>query len=181
MFLKFNQFHYTFILSTSKQKYFYRKLFNFIPTKWQLILFNEGSLTEILNYLNGQQVILKMYQKKNYTYKNNRYIRSIWIENSLYTKMIFARSLWQFKYINYNKQENKLNCNIPVGKSIINNEIDVYKQIHQIYYGYSIELENKFNYNRGIWGRKYTLHYNNILFITIQEFFSPNILNFFID
>lgn len=181
MFIKFNQFHYTFILSNNKQKNFYNKLSHFIPINWQIILFNEGSLTEILNYLNGKSVILKMHQNKNNTYQNNRYIRSIWIENSLYNKMIFARSIWQFKYINYNKQEDQLNYNIPIGKSIINNKMDVYKQIHEIYYGYSIELENKFNYNRGIWGRKYTLHYNNILFITIQEFFSPNIINFFID
>lgn len=180
MFIKFYNFHFVFILSINKKKYFQNKLSHLIPIYWQVILFNEGSLTEILNCLNGKQVIFKMYQKNNSASRNNRYLRCIWIESCLYTKMMFAQSLWQFKYVNDNKQENKLKYNIPIGKLIIHTETDIYKQIHEIYYGYSIELENKLNYHEAIWGRKYTLYYNNKLFITIQEFFSPNITNFFI-
>nr|YP_009393668.1 hypothetical protein [Caloglossa beccarii]ARW62230.1 hypothetical protein [Caloglossa beccarii] len=180
MFIKFYTFHCIFMLSTNKKQLFHNKLSHLIPIHWQIILFNEGSLTEILNYLNGKKTIFQMYQKNNYTLRNNRYLRCIWIESCLYTKMIFAQSLWQFKYTNNSKQKNKLEYNIPVGKLIINTEVDIYKQIHEIYYGYSIELENKLNYHKAIWGRKYTLYYNHKLFITIQEFFSPNITNFFI-
>nr|YP_009392427.1 hypothetical protein [Caloglossa monosticha]ARW60989.1 hypothetical protein [Caloglossa monosticha] len=179
MLIYFYQFHSIFRMPIYKQTYFNNKLNSLIPVKWQFLLLNEGSFTKILNFINAKQVILKKFQTNNCTLKNNRYLRYIWIENCLYTKMIFARSLWQLRYKNDNKLKKQLINHMPIGTSIIKFENDVYKQIHEIYYGYCIQLENKIHYNQPIWGRKYTLHYNHELFVTIQEFFSPYITEFF--
>nr|YP_009397179.1 hypothetical protein [Thuretia quercifolia]ARW66365.1 hypothetical protein [Thuretia quercifolia] len=115
-----------------------------------------------------------MFQKSN-TYNKN--IRSIWLENSLYTKLMFAKSIWKFKY--YNEIDTKITNNKPIGKSIILLQIDILKEIHEINYGYCKYLEDKFQTNIPIWGRKYTLYYNNKSYVTVQEFFSPYIKNFF--
>ena len=179
MFINSYTFNYVFIISISKQQYFFYRLSHLIPIQWQIILLNDGSLTEVLNYLNEKQITFNMFQKNNYAINNNRYLRYIWMEDNIYTKMMFAESLWQFKYINNNKEEDTLKYNIPIGKLIINTKVDIYKKIHEIYYGYSIKLENKLNYHQPIWGRKYTLYYKNQLFITIKEFFSPGIINYF--
>lgn len=179
MFISLHQFHSISRIPVYKKIYFYNKLHNLIPTEWQLLLLNEGSLTKILSYISNKQIILKKFQKNNYTSKNNRYLRYVWIENCLYIKMIFARSLWQFKYASNIRKKKQLENFTPIGTSIIKSETDVYKQIHEIYYGYCIQLENKLNYNQPMWGRKYTLYYNRESFITIQEFFSPFIINFF--
>lgn len=99
------------------------------------------------------------------------------MENCIYTKYLFARSIWLFKYLE--KIDYKIQNNLPIGNSLINSQTDIYKHIHEIYYGYSNNLEKKFKIYQPIWGRKYTLYYKNKSFITIQEFFSPSIINFF--
>nr|YP_009392834.1 hypothetical protein [Caloglossa intermedia]ARW61396.1 hypothetical protein [Caloglossa intermedia] len=176
-----HQFHYIFILPIykNKQKYLNNKLKNLIPASLQLILLNQGSLTKILNYINAKQVILKKFQKNNHTLKNNRYLRYIWIEDCLYTKLIFAKSLWQFKYDKSHRGKEKLKNHIPIGISIVQYEIDIYKEVQEIYYGYCIKLNHSLNYDQPMWGRKYTLYYDNRLLATVQEFFSPYIINFF--
>lgn len=181
MFIYFHQFHYIFVLPINNQKHLSYKLNYLIPRKLQPILLNDGSLTKILNYINNKQVTLEKFQKSNYTLKSNRYLRYVYIQNCLYTKLIFARSLWQFKYTNNKSKRENLNNNMPIGISIIKSDIDVYKKIHEIYYGYCVQLENDTYCNQPIWGRKYTLYYNHESFITIQEIFSPYIVNFFIN
>lgn len=178
MFIHFRQFQYIFVLPINENKHIRQKLNDLIPIKLQIILLNEGSLTKILNYTNIKPVTLKKSQKTNETLKNYRYLRYIYIENCLYTKLIFARSLWQFKYKNYKTKQKELENYLPVGISILKYNIDIYKQIHEIYYGYCVQLENKLNCNQPLWARKYTLSYNHESFITIQEFFSPHIINF---
>lgn len=178
MFIHFHQFQYIFILPINEQKHIKQKLNNLVPTELQFILLNEGSLTKILNYINIKPVTLKKSQKTNETLKNYRYLRYIYIENCLYIKLIFARSLWQFKYKNHRIKRKQLENHIPIGILIIKYDIDIYKKIHEIYYGYCVQLENRLHCNQPLWGRKYTLYYNHESFITIQEFFSPHIINF---
>nr|YP_009391801.1 hypothetical protein [Acrosorium ciliolatum]ARW59945.1 hypothetical protein [Acrosorium ciliolatum] len=176
----FHQFYPFFILPNSdiKLNYYNTEIKQLISVKWQLILTNEGSFTKALNALTGKKIKVKMSQKYNYKSKHiNRNIRCVWLENSLYTKLTFARSLWLFIYSNDINIE--LIKNKPIGNSFIENKIDIYRNIHEIYYGYSEYLEKNFIINQGIWGRKYTLYYNYNSYITIQEFFSPYIMTLF--
>nr|YP_009295376.1 hypothetical chloroplast RF21 [Dasya binghamiae]AOH77388.1 hypothetical chloroplast RF21 [Dasya binghamiae] len=174
----FYKFHYMFILPQEKIKYLTKNSCKFIPIEWQLILANEGSFTQILNSLSGKKIHINMLQKNHYTSKNmNKHIRCIWLENSIYTKFIFARSIWIFTYLD--TIDNIIQANKPIGNSLINSQVDTYKNIHEIYYGYSKDLEQKFQNHQPLWGRKYTLYYKNKSSVTIQEFFSPYIINFF--
>nr|QCI04568.1 hypothetical protein [Apoglossum ruscifolium] len=174
----FYKFHYIFIIPIKKIKFLKKKLYNIIPIKWQIILMNEGSLTEILHFLNNQNIQIKIFQENHAICihnNTNRNIRCIWLKSSLCTNLIFAKSLWKFQYID--KIEYELQSNKPLGKSLIESQTDIYKEIHEIYYGYSEYLQCKFKTNHGIWGRKYTLYYKNKASITVQEFFSPDIIN----
>lgn len=174
----FYKFHAICIIPIYKITYKNNKFNKFCPKPWQLILTNEGSLTKSLNYLTGQVIQINTLQKKYISNKIiQRSIRCVWLETSIYTKLIFARSLW-ILLCNHNIY-NPVNTNKPIGFSLIENKIDTYKQIHEIYYGYCERLEKHFELKTATWGRKYTLHYLNKSSITIQEFFSPDIINFF--
>jgi len=174
----FHKFHSIFILPEHKVVKFKTKSTILMPIEWQLILMNEGSFTQNLHSLTGQHLYIKMFQKFNNTSSNQyRNIRCIWLENSIYTKLLFARSIWVLNYID--TIDKKVSNYSPLGISIIQSQIDIHKKTHEIYYGYCQYLEKKFQYNNPIWGRKYTLYYNNKSYVTIQEFFSPLIKNFF--
>lgn len=171
-------FHYIFILPIHKIQNKLNVFIKFIPIKWQLILMNDGSFTQNLYYINNIPIDIQICQKKNYepntSYRN---IRCIWLKNCLYTKLIFARSLWKFS--NLNLLNNHILREKPVGLSLIKTKLDIYKEFHEIYYGYCQLLEKKLNIYQPIWGRKYTVYYYSNSYATIQEFFSPDIISFF--
>lgn len=170
----FYKFHNILIVPQKKIISLNVKSYKCIPIEWQLILSNEGSFTKIAKQLDGKYIKLNMLQKSNHrSNKINRHLRCIWLETSLYTKLVFARSIWLFQYMN--KIDFKIKKNEPIGNFLINSQIDIYKNIHEIYYGYSKKLEHKFNKNKPLWGRKYTLYYKNKSYVTIQEYFSPEI------
>nr|YP_009399053.1 hypothetical protein [Taenioma perpusillum]ARW68450.1 hypothetical protein [Taenioma perpusillum] len=158
------QFQYLLVISIQNLN---QKIYNLIPKIWQMILLNDGSLTQTLHYLTKTNIKLSIFQK-------NKYLRCIWLENSIYTKLIFARSLWK---INQQYLPTFINSK-ALGRNFIQSQVEVYKKLNEIYYGYSLIKEVK--YHKPIWGRKYTLYYNNIIIITIQEFFSPSIVDFFL-
>lgn len=102
-------------------------------------------------------------------------MRSIWLEDLAYHKLTFAKSLWpaQNLYFQEFKEEK------PIGELLIKYNKDIYKDISEIYYGYSKYLNNYFKSTGPIWGRKYTIYYKKYYIITIHEFFSPELVNFF--
>lgn len=161
-------------INTKKSIYSNLRISKIIPIEWQLILINEGSFTETLNALTGKEIKVTMSQKYNNITRN---IRCVWLETSIYTKLTFARSLWLL--IDTKQVHFKLTTNQPIGKSFIHNKIDIYRNLHEIYYGYCKYLEKQFLTNQPIWGRKYTIYYNYDCNITIQEFFSPYIIKLF--
>ena len=140
---------------------------------------SDGSYTQNLISLTGEIIHLNIvFESKYYTLNNNSHIREIWLTDSSYKKLAFAQSIWPL----YNKTQNnilKLN-NQTIGQLLIESKIDIYKDIHEIYYGYCIYLEEQLSINEPIWGRKYTIYYNKKPLTTIQETFSPNIIDFFI-
>jgi len=174
----FYKFHSIFILSEYKITKLKKKLKYIIPIEWQIILINEGSFTQNLCCLTGKYPSIKIYEKfTNLSNNNYKNIRCIWLENSIYTKLLFARSIWILN--DTNNANININNYLPLGKSIIESKVDIKKKIHEIYYGHCEYLEKQLNYNKPLWGRKYTLYYNEKSYIRVQEFFSPFINKLF--
>lgn len=174
----FYAFHAICTIPKYKIKNSKSKLRQLIPIQWQLILISEGSFTQTLSYLTRKNTKINILQKKYSQHQiTNRSIRCVWLETCIYTKLTFARSLWII--LKNNKIYNKININKPIGTSFIQDKIDIYKHIHEIYYGYCNNLERDFKLRGPIWGRKYTLCYSNKSSVIIQEFFSPYISHFF--
>lgn len=174
----FHKFHPIFTLQTKRIKYHFKYLDKLVPIIWQIILINEGSFTLTLDSLTHTKTKTKMYQKKYEISPHiTRNIRCVWLETTIYTKLTFARSLWLLTYKDLSNID-KFSYQ-PIGQSLIDSKTDIYKQIHEIYYGHCEYLEKYFKTDKPIWGRKYTLYYNNISYTTIQEFFSPNLIKFF--
>nr|YP_009391388.1 hypothetical protein [Platysiphonia delicata]ARW59532.1 hypothetical protein [Platysiphonia delicata] len=177
-FITFNKFHKITISPRKHIHHLSEKTNTFMPVGWQIILINEGSLTSTLNMLENEEMKINVVQKKyRVSNKKEKKVRAIWMENSIYSKLMFAKSLWTLTYVNEN--EYQLELKKPLGTSFIQSEIDIYKSVCEIYYGYCKYLEKKMNYKGPIWGRKCIIHYENKNLITIQEFFSPGILNAF--
>nr|QCI09068.1 hypothetical protein [Inkyuleea mariana] len=174
----FHKFHSILILPINNLKDSYNRLTDLIPIEWQIILMSDGSFTQNLNSLTGKCTKIKIFQKYNDILINQiKNIRVVWLKNDKFDQLTFARSLW--RYTCTDSITLKLSKQKAVGQSIIESKIDIYKDIHEIYYGYCIYLEKKFNSKKPIWGRKYTLYYNHQSYAVIQEFFSPNLINFF--
>nr|QCI08341.1 hypothetical protein [Ptilothamnion sphaericum] len=168
-----HKFQYTLIIH--KNKFQNIQYTNYIPNEWQLILINEGSFTKNLNCLTNVNTEIIMQQQYNHIKKRN--LRCVWLENCIYTKLTFARSLWILTY--KDNIYNQLNTNMPIGQSFISSNTEIFKQIEEIYYGYCAYIERYFHINQPIWGRKYILYYNYNTYAIIQEFFSPKIKDFF--
>lgn len=149
----------------------------FIPTEWRLILLNSGSFTQNLNSLTGYKVKACMAKIKNKQIIKQQKLRSVYLANYWGEKLAFARSLWEIEI------EHKTNIILigdkPMGQSLIEHQTDIYKDVHEIYWTYSACLEHKFKSVGPIWGRKYTLYCQDRPFVTIQEFFSPCLINLF--
>jgi chorismate-pyruvate lyase len=160
---------------------------NFIPIEWQLILISDGSLTQNISIIKKDLLSLKLINEKRQlrfftivnkqSNKSNNYntvlSREIWLINQVKYKILFAKSY-------YNKEIfplDFLNNSDPLGRSLIESEIEIYRKINKIYYGYSQILEKKFNIKGPLWGRSYHILYRDQLIILINEFFSPIIIN----
>nr|QCI04423.1 hypothetical protein [Antithamnion hubbsii] len=168
------------ILKITKNTYanWEQQISNFIPLEWQFILMNDGSFTQNLNALLIQTPAILGCQKFNPISKSDiKSIRIVWLENDKKNKFTFARSIWLF---NHNICTNiDILSEKPLGYSLIQNETDINKDIKEIYYGYNTYLESKFNSKEPIWGRKYNIYYKKRSYITIEEFFSPKLINLF--
>nr|WOA02494.1 hypothetical protein [Gloiopeltis furcata] len=155
----------------SRAHYILKRL---IPFQWQLVLINDGSFTQNLNSLTGKKITVELTSVPNCRLSYNKYhSRKVWLTDCKHNKLAFAHSIWldQVNAINLSK-------NIPIGQSLIKLKIDIHRDLHEIYYGYSRRLEKKFDSYGAIWGRKYTIYYESKPLTTIQEFFSPKILGF---
>ena len=172
-------FHPIFIMKLNEQYKMKHKINKYIPIEWQFILMNTGSLTQNLNSLLINKITIEMCQKYYLTFNEKKFtnIRIVWLENQINQNITFAKSIWVI-----NKRENKYKQILttkPIGYSLINHEIDIYKNLEEIYCGYSYNLENIFEKSALIWGRKYKISYSSNSYITIEEYFTPNLVNFF--
>ena len=168
------------MININKEHNFYKILSisdNFIdapiPTNWKLILTSDGSFTQNLTSLSNQLIHVKIeeqYEQMHIT--GTKIIRRIWLEDENQNKLTFAQSLW---YIN--KYSNSyLSDTVPIGQLFLQSGTDIYKNIEEIYCGYSAYLQYYFQSFDLIWGRKYKIYYKKQILATIQEFFPSHLI-----
>nr|YP_009628928.1 hypothetical protein [Balbiania investiens]QBX88711.1 hypothetical protein [Balbiania investiens] len=156
-----------------------------IPKEWKIFLVSDGSLTRNINANQGQTIKLnnikhnhklspldelfwgKIKDKKDA--EHNLLKREVWLVNEDHEAMAFAESYRTRSDL----QTISLYYNQPIGKSIIEAEIDIHRQLQTIYYGYSTEIEKIFNNYGPIWGRSYFIYCDSKPAVLIHEFFSP--------
>lgn len=136
-----------------------------LPTIFQLILINNGSLTQNLNSITGNEITIDLINEQ--IKDNHEIIRKVWLKSKL-KKIAFAISCWQ---------ENRKNITTitpdqPIGQSMIINENDIYKDIKHITYGYSYHLEDILQIKEPLWNRKYEIWSNKKVVAIVEEFFS---------
>nr|YP_009391592.1 hypothetical protein [Laurenciella marilzae]ARW59736.1 hypothetical protein [Laurenciella marilzae] len=168
----FNKFYPIYILQVDNTKQYKYKstASNTRPTKHKLGVIGRGSLIQYLQYLSNQKIYMNKLQVTNnqYTFESRK-MRCIWLGKYLYSNLTLARSLWT-EVTNQTNEFGKFSL-IPIGTFFTNNQVDVHRKTHELYYGYcrKVELLNK-NTN-SLNGRKCSLYYKKRHYITIQEFF----------
>ena len=162
------------------------KLDGYVPNKICMFLFSEGSLTKSIDSITGEitQINLINNQKIGICYNCNfekdvsvitkpQIYRQIWLGNQNNCRLVFASSWWsQEMFYEYLPERN-----IALGKILIENELNLRREIHNIYYISSKKLEQFFRLQGNIWSRSYTLFNKNEPFVLIQEFLSPDLVN----
>ncbi len=133
-----------------------------------IININEGSHTKLIGYKCNCITNFKALQV------SKKKLRYVWLKNSLYTNLTFARSMWQ---IISNKQFNcSIEKNNPIGISFITNKVDINRKVYEVYYCYSYKFEKQYKFKEVIWGRKYIIYNMKNYNTVIQEFFSSEII-----
>lgn len=157
--------------------------FNKITIPFRLLLFSDGSLTRHLQILSGYSIRIMIIKTSiaqlkdrhgNYIYFTVPYpqiSRQIWLVNEKNVKVVYANSIWNQEAFNKYLTVPK----IPIGKWIIDSEIDVFRYIYKIEYIYSINLENHFKCKGPFWTRYYFLIHDGEILASIQEVFSSNL------
>nr|QCI05161.1 hypothetical protein [Centroceras clavulatum] len=172
------KFHTIFKIKLNPKNKLYQNFDNYIPKEWQSIIINDGSFTQNLNSLFINPTKITMSQKYSIIFPEKLInIRNVWLENDSNNKVTFAKSIWIINkdYCKYNKIFNT----IPIGYSLINFEVDIYKNLQEIFCGYCYDLEKRLQSKEIIWGRKYQIFYPNQSSVTIEEYFTPKLVKVF--
>nr|YP_009294282.1 hypothetical protein Palma_090 [Palmaria palmata]AOM67722.1 hypothetical protein Palma_090 [Palmaria palmata] len=177
---KLHKSAYTFIkiwsTNIENKKIFCSSFNDFIPKEWQLLLTSDGSLTRHINILRRKKVQIHIIINRRTVLENTKYFlldrvsetkREVWLMNGNQT-LIFAQSYWLEP-----KQSLQFNSHKPIGQVLIDNEINVHREITHIYCGYCEIIESKFGNKGPLWGRSYLLYFNRTPTLIINEIFSP--------
>ena len=162
------------------------KLDKYIPNSICMFLLSEGSLTKSIDSITGEITQIKLINNQNigihYScrlenslsgFTKSQIYRQIWLGNQNNYRLVFASSWWnQEMFYQYLPRQN-----IALGKILIEDELNLRREIHNIYYISSKKLERFFHFQGNIWSRSYTLFNKNKPFVLIQEFLSPNLIN----
>ena len=143
---------------------------NIISLEHKLIIISNGSLTQNLNCITGNNINISFVKQNNtnnfYQYYNNKMIREVWIKDNYNNKLVFAQSFWTKMYTYLAQKE-------AIGKSLIEFEVDFYKEICNISYGYLWKIEKELRIKTPIWSRQCIIWHNKKPLTIIKEFFSP--------
>lgn len=161
------------------------KFNKYVPDVIYMFLLSEGSLTKSIDSVTGKITQVKLINNQRIgVYHNCRLgdissitkpqiYRQICLGNPSNYKLVFASSWWnQQIFYEYMPKHN-----VPLGKMLIENELDLRREMHNIYCISSKRLEQFFRFRGNIWSRSYTLFNKNKPFVLVQEFLSPDLIN----
>lgn len=146
---------------------------NIIPLTYRLIITSCGSLTQNLNCFTGQSInifFIKQERTENlHKYYNNNILREVWLRDKENYPLVFAQSFWNQYLTIHNKSIEKK----AIGKLMIELEVDFYKEIKEISYGYLSNKEKTNQIPKPVWLREYIIWHNKKRLSVIKEFFFP--------
>lgn len=167
----FNKFYPISVLQVAKVKKLKNQTLNI--NKLNVRLTGQGSFTKNFAYLNNKITYINRLQidNNNKTVESRR-MRCIWIKQNIYTLLVLSRSLWSTIKSKTNRL-GKMSL-FPIGIYIINQGLNINRITHELYYGYCKKMELSLSYikTKFLCGRKSTLYYKTLQYITIQEFIS---------
>lgn len=131
-----------------------------IPKIQQLLLISNGSLTQNLNSLQGNEIKLYLVTQK--IKKNNDTIRIVILKDPI-IHLVFAISYWK-------KDTTKISISQPIGQIIITKEIDIFRQISRLNYGYCYNIEKQLLITKAICYRESVMYHQHKYLNLIQEF-----------
>nr|YP_010937624.1 hypothetical protein Ycf21 [Palisada intermedia]WKW95698.1 hypothetical protein Ycf21 [Palisada intermedia] len=167
----FNKFYPVSVLQIEKVKKLKNQTLNININKLNIKLASQGSFTKNSIYLKNKIAYINRLQidNNNRTVESRR-MRCIWIKTNIYTLLALSRSLW-------NTIKSKTNrfgrmSLFPIGIYIINKGLNINRITHEFYYGYCKKIELPLSYIniKILCGRKSTLYYKTLQYITMQEF-----------
>ena len=144
---------------------------NLIPLEYQLIVTSNGSLTQNLNCITTKNINILLVKQKTIEHyhkdNKNNILREVWLQDEENNKLVFAQSFWK-KCIQICQSLQKTQ---GIGKLLIESEIDIYKEMKEISYGYLFDLELMFETQKLIWSRQYISWHKQEELTIVKEFF----------
>jgi chorismate-pyruvate lyase len=158
-----------------------------IPRKWRLFLLSDGSFTRNASATEEQKIKINIVMQKHKIsplgqlelakerlQKHHRVLqREVWLVNEEKHRVAFAESYWAVDGI----QVQQLYYNQPIGKSLVESEMDIRRELQAVYCGYSRRMDRHFKTSGPIWGRSYFIFSGRRPGILINEFFSPALVD----
>nr|YP_009296609.1 hypothetical protein Apop_059 [Apophlaea sinclairii]AOM65749.1 hypothetical protein Apop_059 [Apophlaea sinclairii] len=172
---------YCLLWSNNNLRLNIRKVYRYLPTQSSLLLLSDGSFTKVLDSIVSQvtntQIVNQrdtqsLYYNQEVIVNNiNLKYRNKWLISKTGQKLLFATSLYKSIIL----EDLQLEIVTPIGKVLINSELNLYRNLYRISCFCSKWFEQKFGLQGYVWSRRYTLYHKHLPIIFVQEFFSPNL------
>lgn len=162
-----------FVALWSKTIHSIHKSLSIISLEYQMVIMSNGSLTQQLNCITGNNINISLIRQNSINnfnpYYNNYTVREIWLKDNHNHQLVFAQSfLNKYMIMHRNLIEKQ-----AIGKSLIESEIDFYKEVYKMSYGYLLIIEEELQIKIPIWSRHCIVWHNKKPLTIIKEFFPP--------
>jgi chorismate lyase len=148
---------------------------------WKLFLFGNGSPTHHLGLLTGSQTEVDVISQINIQMSLDqapqeiqeieapRCRRQVFLENAKGERLGYAVSWMAESDVDVVFQ----NRNIPIGKNILDNKTELFRDMKSVFCGTNTQLEIAFGFKGPFWGRYYVFRRGGRPVTLIYEVFSP--------
>lgn len=148
---------------------------------WQILILGDISPTRHLHLLTGEPLEVDVIDMSMIGEQTDgvpelikeiprpRIRRQVWLCTSSGQRLGYAVSWWEARHIDEYLQKRSL----PIWKNLSLLRTELYRDIREIIYGKSTELEESFGYEGPFWGRFYFFYHRNKPLTLIYEVFSP--------
>jgi len=152
---------------------------------WRMMLLSDGSVTRHLQLLTDMKTEADCFEMCNIgdgdtnpplppvaaAVPGPRLRRQVWLRDQLGTPLVYACSWWNAETVETYLKDSSL----PIWISLQKQGVDVNRQIEDLYFGHSPELEAEFGCAGPFWARSYTFLNAGSPICVIYEVFSPAI------